>query len=80
MRQIITPHIQSDIIVFAEFIDHFHELNSTPSNSGAYTFPSATSQTANNDIINQPFTTIEIQSVIKMSKNNKSPAADYMIN
>ena len=39
-----------------------------------------TSQTTNNDIINQPFTTIEIKSVIKMSKNHKSPGADYMIN
>ena len=40
-------------------------------------FPSDTSQTTNNDIINQPFTTVEIKSVIKMSKNNKSPGAEF---
>ena len=38
------------------------------------------SQTTNNDIINQSFTTVEIKSVNKMSKNNKSPSTDYMIN
>ena len=71
---------QSDTIVFTEFIDHFHELNCIPPKPGADTCPSDTSQTTNNDIINQPFTTVEIKSVIKMSKNNKSPGADYMIN
>ena len=71
---------QSDTIVFTEFIDHFHELNSILPKPGAYICPSDTSQTTNNDIINQPFTTVEIKSVIKMSKNNKSPGADYMIN
>ena len=55
---------QRNTIVFAEFIYLFYELDSTPSKSGVYIFSSDTSQTANNDIINQPFTTIEIKSVI----------------
>ena len=71
---------QSDTIVFTEVIDHFHKLNSIPPKPGAYTCSSDTSQTTNNDIINQPFTTVEIKSVIKISTTKKVACADYMIN
>ena len=50
-----------------------------PQRSGASTFNSHTSETTENDVINQPFTMVEIITVIKLSKNNKSSDEDYMI-
>ncbi len=67
-------------IVFAQFIDHFKELNSAPLLPGvAQPLPNI-GDTPHNDAINEPFTLCEIKHAIKKMKNNKSCGADNMIN
>ena len=61
-------------------IDHFRKLNNISSHTDVSPFPSDTSPTTNNDVINQPFTVDEIKAGIKLLKNNKSGGAENMIN
>ena len=54
-------------LIFTGFIDHFRELNSDPRVSG-YNPQSNTSLVPENDVINHPFTLLEIKAAIKLLK------------
>ena len=58
-------------LIFTGFIDHFRELNSDPRFFG-YKPQSNTSLVPENDVINHPFTLLEIKAAIKLLKNNKA--------
>ena len=66
-------------LIFTGFIDHFRELNSDPRFSG-YNPQSNTSLVPENDVINHPFTLLEIKATIKLLKNNKACGVDNVIN
>ena len=66
-------------LIFTGFIDHFRELNSDPRFSG-YNPQSNTSLVPENDVINHPFTLLEIKAAIKLLKNNKACGVDNVIN
>ena len=66
-------------LIFTGFIDHFRELNSDSPFSG-YKPQSNTSLVPENDVINHPFTLLEIKAAIKLLKNNKACRVDNVIN
>ena len=66
-------------VIFTGFIDHFREWNSDPLFSG-YKPQSNTSLVPGNDVINHPFTLIEIKAAIKLFINNKACGVNNVIN
>ena len=71
----------SSKIIFAEFVDHFREINNDPLFNDVTSPPrEISSDVSTNDAINHDFTIIEIKAAIKRLKLNKSSGVDNMIN